>query len=98
MLRVVLDQNLRHWEDCFPHVEFAYNPATHSSTKMCPFHIVYGYIPRTPIDLFSFDTEDAPHLDVVAHVEQMVNLHEQTHQNITVNIRLLVVKVKTCYF
>jgi hypothetical protein len=34
--------------------------------------------------LFSFDTEDAPHLDVVAHVEQMVNLHEQTHQNIAV--------------
>jgi hypothetical protein len=50
---------------------------------MCPFQIVYGYIPRAPIDLFSFDTEHAPHLDVVAHVEQMVNLHEQTHQNIT---------------
>jgi hypothetical protein len=38
--------------------------------------------PRAPIDLFSFDTEDAPHLDVVAHVEQMVNLHEQIHRNI----------------
>jgi hypothetical protein len=48
---------------------------------MCPFQIVYGYIPQAPIDLFSFDTEDAPRLDVVAHVEQMVNLHEQTHQN-----------------
>jgi hypothetical protein len=34
--------------------------------------------------LFSFDTEDAPYLDVVAHVEQMINLHEQTHQNIVV--------------
>jgi transposase InsO family protein len=84
MLRAVLDQNLRRWEDCLPHVEFAYNHATHSSTKMCPFQIVYGYIPRVPIDLFSFDTEDAPHLDVFAHVEQMVNLHEQTHQNIAV--------------
>jgi hypothetical protein len=82
MLRAVLDQNLRRWEDCLPHVEFAYNHATHSSTKMCPFQVVYGYIPRAPIDLFSFDTEDAPHLDVVAHVEKMVNLHEQTHQNI----------------
>jgi hypothetical protein len=83
MLSAVLDQNLRRWEDCLPHVEFTYNHATHSSTKMCPFQIVYGYIPRAPIDLFSFDTEHAPHLDVVAHVEQMVNLHEQTHQNIT---------------
>jgi hypothetical protein len=82
MLRVVLDQNLRRWEDCLPHVEFAYNHATHSSTKMCPFQIVYGYIPQAPIDLFSFDTEEAPHLDAIAHVEQMVDLHEQTHQNI----------------
>jgi hypothetical protein len=43
---------------------------------------VYCYIPRAPIDLFSFDIEDAPHLDVVAHVEQLVNLHEQTHHSI----------------
>jgi endo-alpha-1,4-polygalactosaminidase (GH114 family) len=47
-----------------------------------PFQIVCGYIPRASIDLFSFDTEDAPHLDAIAHVEQMVNLQEQTHQNI----------------
>ncbi|WVZ97736.1 hypothetical protein U9M48_043250, partial [Paspalum notatum var. saurae] len=44
--------------------------------------IVYGYIPRAPIDLFSLDAEDAPHIDAVAHVEQMIDLHEQTHQNI----------------
>jgi hypothetical protein len=37
MLRAVLDKNLRHWEDCLPHVEFACNHATHSSTKMCLF-------------------------------------------------------------
>ncbi|WVZ75958.1 hypothetical protein U9M48_023970 [Paspalum notatum var. saurae] len=35
-----------------------------------------------PIDLFSLDAEDAPHIDAVAHVEQMINLHEQTQQNI----------------
>ncbi|WVZ93706.1 hypothetical protein U9M48_039666 [Paspalum notatum var. saurae] len=82
MLRAVLDKNLRRWEDCLPHIEFAYNRATHSSTKMCPFQIVYGNIPRAPIDLFSLDAEDAPHIDAVAHVEQMIDLHEQTHQNI----------------
>ncbi|WVZ97725.1 hypothetical protein U9M48_043239 [Paspalum notatum var. saurae] len=64
MLRAVLDKNLKRWEDCLPHVEFAYNRATHSSTKMCPFRIVYGYIPRAPIDLFSLDAEDAPHIDL----------------------------------
>jgi hypothetical protein len=53
MLRAVLDKNLKCWEDCLPHVEFAYNHATYSSTKMSPFQIAYGYIPRAPIDLFS---------------------------------------------
>ena len=80
MLRAVLDKNLRRWEDCLPHIEFSYNHATHSSTKMCPFQIVYGYVPRAPIDLFSLDAEDVPHIDVVAHVEHMIDLHEQTQQ------------------
>src|SRR6185503_1209618 len=62
MLRAVLDKNLRRWEDCLPHIEFAYN--------------------RAPIDLFSLDAEDAPHIDVDEHVEHMLNLHEQTQQNI----------------
>jgi len=82
MLRAVLDKNLKRWEDCLPHVEFAYNHATHSSTKMCPFQIVYGYIPRAPIDLFALDAEDAPHIDAAAHIDQMISLHEQTKQNI----------------
>jgi hypothetical protein len=59
------------------------------------FQIVYGYIPRVPIALFSLDAADAPHIDAIAHVEQMINLHEQTQQNmllLMLNIRLLVVK------
>ncbi|WVZ75833.1 hypothetical protein U9M48_023859 [Paspalum notatum var. saurae] len=68
--------------DCLPHVEFAYNHATHSSTKTCPFQIVYGYIPRAPIDLFALDAADAPHIDAAAHVDHMITLHEQTQQNI----------------
>ncbi|WVZ70625.1 hypothetical protein U9M48_019273 [Paspalum notatum var. saurae] len=44
--------------------------------------IVYGYIPRAPIDLFSLDAAETPHIDAVAHVEQMIDLHAQTHQNI----------------
>jgi hypothetical protein len=58
---------------------------------------VHGYIPRAPIDLFSFDPEDAPHLDAVAHVEQMLtymNKLTKTLLLLILNIRLLVVKIK----
>jgi hypothetical protein len=52
MLRAVLKKNLKLWEDCPPHVEFAYNRAVHSTTNSCPFEIVYGFKPHTPMDLF----------------------------------------------
>jgi hypothetical protein len=68
---------------------------------MCPCQIVYGYIPQAPIALFSVDTDDAPHLDVVAYVEQMLTCMNKLTKALLLlmlNIRLLVIKVKTCYF
>jgi hypothetical protein len=50
---------------------------------MCPFQVVYGYFPRGQIDLLSFYPLDAPHVDIVARVQQMLDIHEQTQQNIT---------------
>jgi hypothetical protein len=32
--------------------------------------------------LFSLDDADVPHIDVVTHVEQIINMNEQTQQNI----------------
>jgi hypothetical protein len=66
-----------------PHVEFAYNRATHSSTKMCPFKFVYGYIPWAAIDLLTLDPLDTPHVDVVACVKHMLDTHHRTQQNIS---------------
>jgi hypothetical protein len=51
MLRVVLKTNLKLWEEYLPHIEFAYNRSVHSTTKVSPFQIVYGFNPRAPIDL-----------------------------------------------
>jgi hypothetical protein len=51
MLRAVLKKNLKMWEDCLPHIEFAYNHSLHSTTKLCPFEVVYGFVPLAPIDL-----------------------------------------------
>ena len=42
LLRTMIKRNLNEWEDCLPHVEFAYNRAIHSTTQMCPFEVVYG--------------------------------------------------------
>jgi transposase InsO family protein len=51
MLRAVLKTNLKLWEECLPHIEFAYNRSVHSTTKVSLFRVVYGFNPRAPIDL-----------------------------------------------
>jgi hypothetical protein len=53
MLQAVLEDNLRLWEECLPHIEFPYNRSIHSTTKLSPFMVVYDFNPRTPIDLLS---------------------------------------------
>ena len=41
LLRVVIKKNIKSWEECLPHVEFAYNRAVHSTTQLSPFEILY---------------------------------------------------------
>jgi hypothetical protein len=43
-LRAIIRKNIKTWEECLPHVEFAYNRAVHSATKFSPFEIDMGLI------------------------------------------------------
>jgi hypothetical protein len=64
MLRAVLKDNLRLWEDCLPHIKFTYNHSIHSTTKLSPFMVVYGFNPRAPIDLLPLPTSNIVNFDV----------------------------------
>jgi hypothetical protein len=82
MLRAVLKKNIKMWEECLPHVEFAYNRSLHSTTKMCPFEIVYGFLPRAPIDLMPLPSSEKLNFDATQRAELMLKLHETTKENI----------------
>jgi hypothetical protein len=82
MLRAVLKKNIKMWEECLPHIEFAYNRSLHSTTKMCPFEIVYGFLPRAPIDLMPLPSSEKINFDAKQRAELMLKLHEATKQNI----------------
>jgi hypothetical protein len=74
-----------------PHVEFAYNCSLHSTTKMCPFEIVYGLLPRAPIDLMPLSSSEKLNFDAKQCAELMLKMHETTEEN----IELVVIKVES---
>ena len=84
MLRAVLKHNLKRWEACLPHIEFAYNRAVHSSTNHSPFEVVYGFNPLSPLDLLP-----VPNISVFKHTEGQAKaefvrkLHEKVKDQIT---------------
>jgi hypothetical protein len=51
VLRAILKSNLKLWNECLLHIEFAYNRSVHSTMKLSLFQVVYGFNPHAPIDL-----------------------------------------------
>ena len=65
-----------------PHIEFAYKRSLHSTTKMCPFEIVYGFLPRAPIDLLPLPSSEKVNFDAKQRAELILKMHELTKENI----------------
>ena len=82
LLRAILKKNLKLWEESLPHVEFAYNRAVHSTTKFCPFEIVYGFKPTAPIDLLPLPMQERVNFDASKRAEFVKNLHDRARTNI----------------
>jgi transposase InsO family protein len=43
ILRTVLKSNLKLWDECLSHIEFAYNRSMNSTMELSPFQVVYGF-------------------------------------------------------
>jgi len=43
LLRTILEKNLKNWEVCLPHIEFAYNRTVHRTTSCSPFEVVLWF-------------------------------------------------------
>jgi hypothetical protein len=82
LLRAVISKNIKTWEECLPHVEFAYNRTIHSATKFSPFEIVYGFNPLTPLDLSPLPVSEHVNLDGKKKAEFVKQLHERARLNI----------------
>jgi hypothetical protein len=82
MLRAVLKKNLKLWEESLLHVVFAYNRAVHSTTKFCPFEIVFGFKPTAPIDVLPLPMQERENFDASKREEFVKNIHDRARANI----------------
>jgi hypothetical protein len=78
----MIKKNLREWEDCLPHVEFAYNRAVHSTMQLCPFEVVYGFKPITPLDLLPRPIEERVNMEASKRADFVRKIHVKTKEAI----------------
>ncbi|KAK1664816.1 hypothetical protein QYE76_052975 [Lolium multiflorum] len=77
-----MKKNLKSWEECLPHAEFAYNRAKHSTTSRSPFMIVYGFEPPTALDILPLPLHERTNMDFDKRTTAMKKLHEDTRATI----------------
>jgi translation initiation factor IF-1 len=82
MLWAILKTNLKLWKEFLLHIEFAYNRSIHSTTKVSPFQVVYGFHPRAPIDLLALPSSEMTCFDASQQTEFILKMHETTKLNI----------------
>lgn len=82
MLRSVVDDNIKSWESKLAQVEFAHNHAKNRSLGFCPFQVVYGLIPRGPLDLSSLPDQSRMHGTAADFVQALQDIHSVAHNHL----------------
>nr|KYP51731.1 Transposon Ty3-I Gag-Pol polyprotein [Cajanus cajan] len=82
LLRAIIQKNLKQWEKCLPHLEFAYNRTVHFTTSHSPFEVVYGFNPLTPLDILPLPTNEHVDFDGKRKAYSIRELHTRVQANI----------------
>ena len=78
ILRAILKKNLRERLLMLN----SHITAVHSTTKFCPFEIVYGFKPTAPTDLLPLPLQERANMDAGKQADFVKKLHEKAKENI----------------
>jgi hypothetical protein len=79
LLQSMIKNNLS-VEECLPHVEFAYNRVVHSTTQLCPFEVIYGLKPITPLDMLPLPIQERVNMEASKRTDFVWKIHEKTKE------------------
>ncbi|CAA7029166.1 unnamed protein product [Microthlaspi erraticum] len=82
LLRCLVGDNIRSWDSVLGQAEFAHNHAVNRSTGFSPFHVIYGYVPRGPIDLNVAPDRTRSHGRACDMIDDFAAVHQQVRTNI----------------
>lgn len=82
LLRSFIGKNLKQWDLILAQVEFAYNNSTNQATGKCPFEVVYGTRPLSPLDLAPSTDKQQFSSDAESRAKEIKKLHEQVREQI----------------
>ena len=83
LLRCLVGDNIKSWDAKLCQAEFAHNHALNRSLGYCPFQVVYGIVPRAPLDLATLPDHTRLHGEAVDFVEDVQNIHRQALDHLT---------------
>lgn len=82
MLRCLVGTNIKSWDSVLCQAEFAHNHAVNRSTAFSPFRVVYGIVPRGPLDLGLLPDATRDHGEATDFVANVSHIHQQVHENL----------------
>ena len=93
LLRVLINKNIKEWEECLPIAEYAYNRARHSTTGKSLFEVVYGFNPLSPLDILPLPLQERANKDASARATYLKKMHEETRSTIERQVQRLSAKL-----
>ena len=81
LLRCLIGEYLKSWDQKLPQAEFTHNNAVNQSTDRSPFEVVYRFHPRGPLDLISLPANTKIQDKVEDFISQVFDVHRQATHN-----------------
>ena len=82
LLRSIVGEHITSWDRVLPRAEFAFNSLVNRTTRRTLFEIVYGQIPRRPLDLAPIDPHTRISQDGISFAQHFRNMHHDIHHRI----------------